>query len=460
MTRNKIQIMSKRKVLQLSATFFISLLVLGSCKKEETTIGDGLLNDNLGVITSDTFTLVTYSEELDSMPSDETSVSLLGAYNDPVFGQVNCGIVTQIRLSSSNPSFAANIADVVVDSVVLGLDYTGINFYGPLDDLTVEVYEVLDDLKRDDQDYYTSTPVNTTGVNLVLPGTEVEPPEFVAEVVVGDDTLAPHMRINLDPSIIGDQLVQLNGNGDMATDEQFVNAFKGLYIKVDPSSLGVGQGSVVYFGLENSLSKLTIYFHETGDTTPKEYDFSINSSCARYNKIDYDRSGTEVEALLTSTDKSQGLDKFYMQSGAVWAVVELPYIMNLNKDSLGNEDKKIINKAELILPVQDYGADYYDPSVYMFIARIVDEKTSDFILDYNINQTLSGNTVVYDQTNREYRFNMTLELQAILKGERENTGFRIYAPSFFASSVERVIFNGPKANLKDRARLQITYTDY
>ena len=73
---------------------------------------------------------------------------------------------------------------------------------------------------------------------------------------------------------------------------------------------------------------------------------------------------------------------------------------------------------------------------------------------------LGGNTVTYDQTNKEYRFIMTREVQAILNGERANSGFRIYTPSFFASSVERVIFNGTNSNLKDKPRLEITYTDY
>ena len=450
--------MSKRKVVKLSATFFITLFMFSACKKEETTVGDNLVGGNLNVFTTDTFTLITYAEAIDSMPSDETSVNLLGSYNDPVFGNVNCGFVTQLRLSSSSPSFAINIADVIVDSVVLGLSYTGMKFYGPLDDITVEVYEVNEDLFRDNYDYYTFSPIDTTGPNLVLPGDEVQKPDFFTSVVVGSDTLSPHMRIHLDTAVLGNKLVQLNGDGSMSTDDAFVNAFKGLYVKVNNSGLGAGQGCVLYFGLENSLSKLTLFFHETSDPTSKNYDFNINSSCARFNKIHFDRTGTEVAAELA--DKSLGQEEFYMQGSTIWAVIEIPYIMNLNKDANGNDDKKILNKAELVLPVQDFGADYYDPSVNLFIARIVDKYTSNFILDYNYSQTISGNTVIYDQDNKEYRFNMTLELQSILNGERENTGFRIYAPSFFASSIERVVFNGPNPNLKKKARLEITYTDY
>lgn len=460
MTDNKIRIRSKRKVVKLSATFFIALALLGSCKKEKTTIGSNLLADSLNVHKAiDTFTIITYTDLLDSMESDETSVNLLGYYNDPVFGSVDCGIVTQIRLSGSNPDIGATAADVIVDSVVLQLGYTGIKWYGNLDDMTVEVYEVDEDLLRDDQDYYTfDTPI-TTGADLVMSGSNIVSPDVLSEVALANgDTLAAHLRIRLDTTTLGDKLVDLKHAGSMSTDEAFVSAFKGLYIKANGSSLVTAQGGVLYFGLESSLSKMTLYFHEVSDLTPKEYDFNINASAARYNKIDYDRSGTTVESVLMSP--SLGQEAFYAQAGGAWAVVELPHIMDLNNDADGNPNPKIINKAQLILPVQDFAADGFDPSVSMFIARVVDSKLSDFTLDYSLSSALAGNTVNYDQTKKEFRFNMTLELQAILNGETENKGFRIYAPSFFASSIERVIFNGPDSPLKNKARLEVTFTDY
>lgn len=458
MTTNKFQIMSKRRVVKLSATFFISALLLASCKKEETNIGSTLPGEGLNVQTIDTFSVVTYSEELDSMESDETSVNMLGQYNDPVFGNVDCGIVTQVRLSSANPSFAANIADVIVDSVVLSLKFASINYYANLDDITIEVYEIGDDLIREDQDYYTFENPSLVSSNLVLPGTETQKPDFVANQIVGDDTLSAQLRIRLDPATIGASLVNINGAGNMSTDEAFISAFKGLYIKVDGSSLAPAQGGVYYFSLENSLSKLTLFFHETTNPDSKFFDFNINSSAARYNKITYNRTGTKVESLLA--DKSLGQTEFYTQGGAIWSVIEIPYIMDLNFDASGNEDRKIINKAELIVPVQDFGQDRFEPNSSLFFAKVVDKTTSDFTLDYSFQSTLSGNTVNYDQDKKEFRFLMTNEIQAILNGTRENTGFRIYAPSFFASTVERVVFNGPDSPLKNKTRLEITYTDY
>ena len=446
--------------MKLSATFFISVFVLLSCKKEETTIGDAIQGEGLdveGVI--DTFTIITYSEELDSMPSDERAVNLLGQYNDPVFGNVDCGIVSQFSLSSANPTFATNNTDVIVDSVVLGLSFTSINYYANLDDITIEVYEINDDLIKDEQEYYTFTTPNTIGSNLVLTGTETQKPDFITEQIVGEDTLSAHLRINLDPAIIGTKLIDINSAGNMSSDESFVSAFKGLYIKVDGSSLANGQGGVYYFDLKDSpLSKMTLYFHETSDPTTQKFDFDINNNSARYNKIAYDRTGTKVENLLN--DKTLGQEEFYAQGGAIWSIIEIPYIMNLYQDSLGNNDPKIINKAELVLPVQDFTPDGFDPSTSLFIAKIVDARTSEYTLDYSFSSTISGNTVNYDEDTKEFRFQMTKEIQAILNGSRENTGFRVRTPGFFASTVERVIFNGPNSPLKNKARLEITYTDY
>lgn len=455
MTQNKFSIIGKRRVLELSATFFIALFVFIACKKEETNIGANLQGEGLNVIKTDTFTLLTYTDILDSMQSDETAINLLGFYADPVFGDVDCGIVTQVRLSSSNPSFSATPGEVVVDSVVLALAYSGIKWYGNLDNINVEVYEMSEDLIRNDQEYYTWTNPLHNATNLVEVGSEIIKPDPISEVPLGNgDTLVPHLRIRLDPALLGDHLVSINEAGNMASDDAFVSAFKGLYVKVNGSGIVPGQGGVFYFALESSFSKLTMYFHEVSDTAPKEYDFSINSAAARYNKITFDRTGTDVETVLL--DPSQGQDQFYAQAGEAWAVVQIPHILELNKDSLGNEDKKIINKAELIIPVQDFAPDAFNPPSSLFIARIIDQSVSDFTRDYSATSALP----FYDENNREFRFNLTLEIQGILNGTVENNGFRIYPPSFFASSIERVIFNGPESTLKNKARLEITYTDY
>lgn len=436
-------------VTKLSATFLFGAIVISSCNKEDSTVGTSINPNGLNVVTLDTFTVETYSSELDSLESDETSVSLLGAYNDPEFGLVDCGIATQIRLSSESPNFGTVTS---VDSVVLSFVYSSIKYYGNIDDLTFEVYELDDELDLD-EDYYTLSPISVGLDNLVLDGPATIKPEVYTDVVVGTDTLVPQLRIKLDTTLVGRYLID-NAASSMSSNDDFTSFFKGLYIKVtDGTSLSSGDGHVVYLSLEDALSKMVIYY--TNDAADnKTFSFNINNKCARFNKIDFDRTGTDVDAVLNNSDL--GLEKFYMQSSSIRAVVEFPFLMDLNLSADKETDqKRIINKAVLILPVQDFQPDVFDPTTSLFIAKIKDKYTSEFTKDYS-----SFSLVSYDETNKEYRFLMTQEIQAILDGERENTGFRIYPSSFFGSSIERIIFSGANSSAKYKTRLEITYTEY
>lgn len=454
------QIVLGRKVSQLSATFFALMILLGACKKDETDIGSGLQGEGLNIFTTDTFELITYGELIDSMESDETSINLLGAYNDPIFGGVNCGFTTQIVPEGLTQSFP-EIGDYTMDSVVLALRFSSINYYANLDDITVEVYEIDDVLQRDDQVYHTFDKPNTVGSNLVLPGYETLTPDFVKSVVVGSDTLSPQLRIRLNTTL-GDELIADSKAGLMNANFA-TSTFKGLYVRVSVDDgapnfgLSPGEGTVLYFALEDLLSKMTIYYHNGADIKG-DFDFYINSTCARYNSIDYDRTGTIIEQTLADT--TLGQKSFFTQGGAIRAVVKMPNLKNFYSNLAGEFDPKIINKAVLILPIQDFQSDPFDPATSLFIARIVDSKLSTFTNDYGFGSTLSGNTVTYDETNKEYRFIMTREVQALLNGDFDNVGYRIYAPAFFASSIGRTLFNGPDSELKERPRLEITYTEY
>ena len=444
---------TRRKVAKLSALFLLLSLSTWSCKKDKSNLGDSLQSESLSTGVTDTFTILTYSEEIDSMPSDETQTSMLGTYNDPELGMVDCGIVTQLRLSSASPALGTS-ATTIVDSVVLALRYTGLNFYANWDDVTLEVLEITDDLVRNNQEYYTFDIPNTTGSNLILAGTETMTPDPISDVVVGTDTLDPQLRIHLDPSV-GMQMVALNESGDMGSDEAFVSAFKGLYIKANMPGLVPGQGTVLYFSLENVFSEMVMYFHTNSDPTVQEYPFLINTNAARYNVVEYDRTGTDLQIALDNPDVVQ--EKFYMQGSSVRGLIQFPHLMNFNYDSTGAYKPKIINSAQLILPIQDFEADGFDPATSLFLARVVDNKLSTFTLDYFGSAI---NTENYDQENKCYTFTMTREIQNVLNGSVENLGYRVYSPSFFASSVERIIFNGPGSNFKEVPRLVINYTEY
>jgi len=435
--------MNKRRVIKLSASFLIGLVLLSACKKEITTIGNDINPNGLTIITQDTFTVVTSSAIVSDLPTDETSVSLLGAINDPELGTVDCGIVTQLRLSSESPNFG-DVSQITIDSVVLSMVYTADDFYGNLTELEFEVLVIGDDLDRDNSEYFANTAVNTVNSDLMLSTASIIKPNPYLNVVIGSDTLDPMLRLNLDPSF-GTYLI--NNADQMGTNDNFLNFFKGLYIRVSNlADLDYEEGMVLYFAMENALSNLTLYYTIDGEN--KTFTFNINSNCARFNKMDFNRIGYPIEDGISNAESAQ--EKMYLQSSTIRPEFQFPYLASLQADQ-----RRVINKAELIVPVQDFESSPFKPVSGLFIGRIKTALETSLTYDYP-----TFNTVAYDDENKEYVFNITRDLQRILSGDIENTGYRLYPINFFGSSIERIIFSGPNANSKARTKLRITYTEY
>ena len=119
--------------------------------------------------------------------------------------------------------------------IIPALDYSDLLRYGTETELTFEVYEITDDLVRDDQEYYTFQTPNHTGTNLVDPAGATQTPDLYNLKVVGDDTLDAHIRIPLLTSV-GDEIVADEAAGLLDSDDAWLGNFKGLYVKVDNST--------------------------------------------------------------------------------------------------------------------------------------------------------------------------------------------------------------------------------
>jgi predicted small secreted protein len=67
----------------------ITALLYAACNKENHGVGLEIQppGDKLNVFSTDTTSVIAYSQVVDSVKTDETSVSLLGSLLDPVFGK-------------------------------------------------------------------------------------------------------------------------------------------------------------------------------------------------------------------------------------------------------------------------------------------------------------------------------------------------------------------------------------
>lgn len=432
---SNIIIQAKRKVVLLSVAF---LVILAACKKKEHKVGAEVLDPNqiLNSLAIDTFQMKTFTILEDSAITSNPAFAVLGSYNDPVFGKTEASFYTQFRLAGDNPNFG-DISQIVVDSFVLGLEYRG--YYGSLDPQTFEVYRITEDIYKDST-YYAFTTKTVESTNLMDLNRDEVTPKPTTKNIIGVDEVDPQLRLYLDTNLAKSFINEATVGNGLLNNTNFVSYFKGLKVKVNNPPFASGKGALMYFDLNDPLSKMTIYYRQAGIS--KRFDFLINTDCADFTHVDFDDSGTSVAQVLQDTISGQ--NQFYAQSFRSRAVVQIPGLSNIPK-------KTVIQKAELILPIQYQDGSLYPPGADISTATIL-SANSNQLINLGVLGTFSNYTKNYTIDLRQY-------VQAIVNGEVSNTQI-VLSPRLFVLSGERIIFNGPNTNNKYKPKLKITYTKY
>lgn len=413
--------------------------MLSSCKKKDFLNGKDAMDSNeiLNGITTDTFDIITYTIAEDSTITSNPANVILGSYNDPKFGQLTASFYTQIRLSGLNP----NIGDpntIAIDSFVLAMAYVG--YYGDLSPQAFEVYELNESLSIDST-YYSFTSKSTKSQNLVKLGLGTITPTPNTNSVVGSDTVSPQLRIPLDTNLARNFINEAgNGSGTFATDEAFQSYFKGIKVKTNNPTQASGSGTILYLDLNNSASKITIYFRQDG--LSKTLDFFINKTCADFTHVDIQNTGKPIQNVLQ--DSTKGNVEFYAQAFKHRAVIKIP---GLNKLS----EKIVVHRADLTLPIQYQNGYRFRPGFSVSAATKL--KAGDN------NYTSLGILGELDNVKKHFKLNLKNYIQAIANKNIENNGI-VVSPRFFINSAERIVFNGKNTTNKYRPKLILTYTTY
>ena len=431
-----------RKVILLSACFVFTLSILPSCKKTASKFGTEALdiNDLLANGGVDTFQLKTYSVLEDSLTTDNQIFGIIGAYHDPKFGTVNASLYTQFTTEGLVQLNGETLN--TIDSVVLSLNYGG--YYGKLGAQTFEVYQLTDSLGLT-TDYYRNSTKTTTGTNLVDPGSATQTPNMDKKFALGNgDSVNPQLRLRLDNSL-GLQFINdiIAGNTAFQSSDLFLSEqyFKGLKINVANTTPGSGQGAIIYFNLQNSQTKMTIYFKVNGDPEQREISLKNTAKCADFNHADVDHSGYHIADVLATP--LNGQTQFYTQSLDSRAVVEFPSVNDLKSNSL-------INNALLYVPVSYQNGSYYYPSVTLEVGYKTDS-----------GKIVTFRTASYDNNQKAFVIDLRDYIQDIVSGKAENRGIYLNQSSlYFNCTAERIIFNGPASSYKTKPKLVIKYTEF
>lgn len=434
---------------QIRYFFFLSLIALiFSCKKKTPEdIGLPILpgEDLLNAEFTDTLTLITHTVLDDSLKTDEVTPMLLGNINDPAFGITKASVFTQLALSKTNPAFGTT---PILDSAVLSVVYSSGQYYGTLSPQKFKVYELTESLYRDSS-YYSNRMLQ---YSTELGSAYITPKPNLGTDSVLVDTLKypPHLRITLDKTFFQnflDNTTFYTGN------DALLNFFKGIYIS---SSTGApaGQGGVFYMDLTHTYSRITLFYHNSTDTT--SYYFGVSKDAgARFSHFEHDYSSVSEIITQLNTANTIQEDKVFVQPMAgLRTKVTMPYL----KDFFNN-GKVVINKAELIMPVDPsslVGTDsIYTPHPKM-VATIADSILGPVIMpDYFEGAPYFGGE--YDAVKKEYRFNIARYVQQVLNGTKENKGLYIIANAR-PTTANRVQLLGGSKSLPNHMRLKITYT--
>lgn len=424
--------------------FFLILFFTQGCKRPDTGIGSEILPDSdfLGAFQTDTVTIVPTVEVEDSIRTNNLSSAMLGRFTDPRIGHsVQASIYTQLRLSTTAPTFPSNL---VIDSVVMALVYSG-DYYGTLLDQKFHVYELADDLNIDSA-YYSNQRKHVMFEDLVKPGFETFKPNPQGIVVVGTDTVIPQLRIHLKDEF-GYHLLQAS-ESDLSSNDNFLQYLKGIYI----TPYQTNSGGVFNFDMVDSDSKLNVYYHyedDNGEDISARYDFSINSETSYFTEMFQNYNNSLLAPLATGGTVSGDVLSYVQAGGGIRTRVDLPFLSNFN-----DFDNVSMNRVQLIVPFED------DPKLPAQSSMFLVYKDSEGEYRLLPDQTFGTISGTADFSADHYIFNITLYIQRILTGEITSEG--LYLISRTAGvSVNRSILHGPHYsadNIDENMRLVVTFS--
>ncbi|OIP02594.1 MAG: hypothetical protein AUJ98_00630 [Bacteroidetes bacterium CG2_30_33_31] len=419
----------------------VILIPFSACQKPGDLGADIVENsvNQLNMTFTDTISIDAYSTPVDSVSTSKLKYNLLGSYYDDVFGTTTASIYTQLRLSENNVNFGIN---AVCDSVILTLDYYG--FYGDTaSEQNLRVFEVSDDLYPDSI-YFSSVSKNLIPSEIGIQKVVFNPKDSVSYSGV---KVKPHLKLFLNNSF-GEKIMAKSGQTELSDNTNFQKFMKGIYITADKA---ISKGGFAYFDLMSPLSFMSVYYHNTTDTSV--YKFAINEYCSYFSKFEhynYMDASADFKAQVIAGNKSLGNQKLYVQSlGGVKTVLKFPHLDELTKGG-----SIAVQNAQLLINIGS-GTDVNNVPIYgLAIVKLDSLLTPQFIDDYYEGSSYFGGD--YVTIDKNYKFNINRYLQSLVNGEAKQYGLEIIAKgaSIYGN---RIIFDGAKSTDR-KLRLKLTYT--
>jgi hypothetical protein len=432
--------------------FLLFTVLFNSCDKEYNVIGADLIGDSSFDLAKSESAVVAYNQKIGPIQSDNLSVNALGTYYNPSFGATTANFVTQLNLTTVNPTIDPTTAKI--KSVVLTIPYfydktkTVINtdgsstyvldsIYGPdKAKMKLSVYEsgyYLRDLDPEEQflkpqKYYTDqnsgfeqAKIGARLNDSITVGKEqndeffFDPSEYTVKTtdpktgVVTTTRTPPAMRLNLNKTFFKNKILKAPA-GSLSSNDVFEDYFRGLYFNVENSGSNSGALNMIDFKKGN----ITIVYEETVDAKPVEKTIVLNmlgsstDPVKTVSLLTQSNTNSDYTSATTPANINQviGDDNLYLKGGeGSMAILSLFGPDNFGSDGVTgapNEvpdeldimrtKKYLINEANLVFHVNAaaMGASPMPQRIYLY-----DFANNQTIIDYRESASTSTKNSKY-----------------------------------------------------------------
>ena len=389
--------------------FFAYLcLLFVSCK--EPKLGSDLLpdGDNTQLYRESNLKLEISTEREDSVRSDELSLNLLGAFNDPVLGKIRSSIYCQLRPAVSNIDFGSG---ATADSIVLVFPYK--SYYGSVSKLNglqqFSVYRVREPFWKDSIYYSNDTLLRDISP---LGQTTFIAPAMLDSVSVGGKKEAPHLRIPINAELAQEFLAN---QSSLANAEVFTEFFNGIYVSAQTYLPTDNQGAILDFNLIGG-ARIDLFYHNDSNDSLKT-SFIVNESSARFSRFNHTYSNPVLQALNNTEIGKQQI--FLHNMAGLRGKIRIPDLLQWK-----NNRNILVHQARLTVTLDESTQGDYASNPLLNI--VLKDATGTLILTPDLlvgNTTYSGGE--YNSSAKTYTFNLARYIQSRLNGLIEDEFFYI-----------------------------------
>ena len=399
-------------------------VVLLSCNEDASQIGSGFFEGgSIGLATVDTLTIRTSTIRFDSLITSDATRFLVGYHNDEDLGIVSSSSYLQIGMQGS---FSIDKLYTSYTRAELRLVHDGYSYYDTLDDVSLSVHSLTEDMEFQDQYIYNTKAFKYNATPLGSITYKAKPNTH--------DTV--HIPLS---EQFGRDIIRFAQGGaiEVSSTTEFLNYFRGIALVPSP-----GNGPVVGFSTD---AEIRIYYLDKSQTPGVERYLVLNSGNNLWcNHIGSDMSSTQLNGLddqRLSFGSDRTDKKGYIQSGAGLGLrIEIPYLRSM---LIENEGLTIVNAVLEIAPARN-NSSRNTPLPTELVMSAVDYKNQ-LISTYTTNATL--NEDLYLDRDTHFEADITVFVKQQLQIEQLNNNALVFTTNdaTFRSTVTR-LYAGDQLN--------------